>query len=130
MLSCTGSPCVRPPLPRPVHRSFRFPTDVVTALVSAIQAMAHDASEFSELRYEDALRAGLATSLANVIRLGTEADFAPGSTLRACVIDNADVVREAMLASGPPPVSAAWVEEDNWDGTGTAVVERLLMFVI
>ena len=81
-------------------------------------------SEFSELRYEESLRKGLFASLSHVIRLGGESDFAPGSTLRAFVIDNADVIREAVL-SLPPDTSAAYKPD-----TGTAVVERLLMFVI
>lgn len=100
--------------------------DVAMGLVSAIQAMVHDVSEYSELRYEDALRSGLHAALAHVIRLGSETDFAPGSPLRAFVIDNADVVREAIVSSPPPPAAAGAMFED----AGTAVVERLLLFLV
>jgi hypothetical protein len=100
--------------------------DVVSALVSGIHAMEHDESEFSELRYQESLRSGLFSALTHVIRLGNESDFAPGSALRAFVIDNADVIREAVLTS---PASGMAVAPRSSD-SGTAVVERLLMFVI
>ena len=69
---------------------------------------------------------GLHAALAHVIRLGSETDFAPGSPLRAFVIDNADVVREAIVSSPPPPAAAGAMFED----AGTAVVERLLLFLV
>lgn len=99
---------------------------MVTALVSALEVLEHSPCDFTEYQYERALRSGLLAALGHAIRLGDETDFATGTPLRSFVIDNAEVMRDALLAPAGSVSPARYSKEGS---SGVAVIERLLLFV-
>jgi hypothetical protein len=118
--------------------------DIVTTLVSALQALEDGTCEVSEFQYEKTLRSGLKVALAHAIRLGDDADFATGTALRAFVIDNAEALRDALMtpassssvAVASTPTSSlssasrrAASSSRGDSASGTAAIERLLLFV-
>lgn len=104
--------------PLPHCYPFLSPPEIVKGLVSGLFSVELSVSAFVEYNYEESLKLSLMLALANVMYLGSEADFAVAS-LRAFVLDNTDIVTRVLdFAEG-------YVEAED---TGLAVIRRLLAF--